>query len=93
MKTAERCALLQDAMLAAAAAALLGAGAVGFGRTLMAANQDQAGQEAKTSLDPAVENKLDQVTQKDEELMARFSAIKNEMQTLEVRVLRRPENP
>ena len=93
MSRNDRRALLQDAVLAAAAAALLGTGAVGFGRTLMADNQDQAGQETRTSLSPAVENKLDQITQKDEELMARFSAVKDEMQTLKVRVLRHPQNP
>ena len=83
--------LLRDALLAAAAGVLLWIGAMGFGRTLLAEDESSSDAGQKSRLSPAVERKLDQVTQNDEEILSRFGAIMDELNVVKVRVLRRPQ--
>ena len=86
--------LLRDALLAAAAGMLLWIGAMGFGRTLLAEGQSSSdAKQPESQLGPAVESKLDQVTQNDEAILSRFGAIMDELNTVKVRVLRPPRNP
>ena len=96
-RTARRQFFLRDALLAAAMGALLWTSAMGFGRSLLAEDEPslagRKGENAVPALSPAVESKLDQVAQNDEQILSRFTNIMEELQVLKVRVLRRPQTP
>ena len=83
-----RRALMEDAALATAAAALLWAGAMGFARSLQADEE-----KAKPVLSPAAEKKLDQAIDNDAVILSRFDAIMSEVEIVKVRVIRKPETP
>ena len=90
--------ILRDALLAAAAGVLLWVGATGFGRILLADTESSPAGSGKGSdtppLSPAVENKLDQVMQNDEQILSRFASVIEELQVVKIRVLRSPQqNP
>ena len=81
-------------MLSAAAAALLWAGAMGFGRSLQAQDGLPADKEkAKPVLSPAAEKKLDQAMENDAAILSRFEAIMSEVEVVKVRALRKPQTP
>ncbi len=94
---ARRPVFLRDAFVIAAAGGLLWSMAMGFGKSLLAEDEpSQAGREgerAESALSPAVESKLEQITQNDEQILARFTNVTKELQVLKVRVLRRPQDP
>ena len=94
---ARRPVLLRDAFVMVAAGGLLWFVAMGLGKSLLAEDEpSQAGKEggqAEVVLSPAVESKLEQVMQNNEQILARFTRVIEEAQVLKVRVLRRPKNP
>ncbi len=87
-----RRALLEDAALAAAAAALLWLGAMGFARSLQAQDGPSAdGEKPKPVLSPAAEKKLDQAIENDSVILSRFDGIMDELAIVKVRALRKPQ--
>ena len=88
-----RRAWLKDAVLAAAAAALLWAGALGFERSLHAQDDAPADDKEKPKpvLSAAGERKLEQAIENDTAILDRFDAIMKEIDVVKVRVLRKPQ--
>ena len=86
-----RRALLEDAVLGVTAAALLWAGAMGFGRSLLAEDGPPADEKPKPVMSPAAERKLDQAIENDAAILDRFDAIMSEVAIVKVRALRTPE--